>query len=421
MMKKTILSAALLTIGVAAFAQKSNIRAAETHLEDGNLDKARTAIDAAVNDESTKDNTRAWYVRGVVYLQLQAKNEDKDYYKEAGKSLQKAVALKPDYETTDVNNKLFAVGIYSFNAGLGAYEKRNYDEAYNDFSDVVNIYNMDGGKRFGSMKKFDTIAHQSILYQGYSAYYNNKYDEALAPLLKSKSDPIVKNANVYLMLADIYDVKKDDANLLATINEGKKEYPSEKALTNRELNYYIKSGKTDELVKKLEDAVKADPGNADLIFTVGQTYDGMANPKDKSGNELAKPANFEDLFNKAEAAYQEAIKINAGNAGFNYNLGALYFNRSVMINDKMNAIEGNSAADIKKYDGLKAQRDAWFDKALPFLEKSITIWEPNAKSLKGEDASSYQGAIIAATKIYAVQNKADKVKELKSKLEAFQK
>jgi hypothetical protein len=423
-MKKLVLIAAGLGIGFAAFAQKSQVRSAKNYLGEKNYEKAKAAIEQAINDESTKGSADAWATRGLVYLALQQQpeNEAKDLYNEAGKSFKKAIELQPDYEKEDMNNKLFAVAIYNFNAGLAAFEKQGYDQAFQNFANVVDIATLEGGKRFTGKNwlKFDTVAHQSSLYQGYSAYYTSKYDDAIPLLEKGKTDPIVKNANIYLMLADAYEAKADNAKLASTLAEARKEYPNDKTLVNRELNYYIKTGKSDELVGKLEEAIRLDPTNADLLFTLGIAYDGMANPKDKTGKDLPKPANFAEVFTKAEQAYSNALKA-SDKADIHYNMGALYFNRAVVVNESMNAITGSSAADIKKYDALKAQRDEWFTKALPYLEKTVSMYEPQAATLKGEDKTTYMSAIIAAKEIYAKQNKLDKSAELKKKLEAVNK
>jgi len=420
-MKKIVLIAAGLGLGFTAFAQKSQIRTAKNYLGEKNFEKARAAIEQAVTSDDTKDDPYAWYVRGTIYLAMQQEpaNADKDYYNEAGKSLKKVVALKSDYEKEDVNNKLFAVAIYNYNAALGAFDKREYDKSYKHFGEIGEIYALENGKRFaGKNKTMDTIAHQSALYQGFSAYYDNKYDDALPLLLNAKSDPIVKAPNIYLMLADIYEVKKDETNLLAILSEGKKEFPDDKTLVNRELNVYIKAGKSDQLVSKLEEAIKTDPNNAELLFTLGIAYDNMANPKDAKGGDLPKPANYAEVFTKAEQAYMNTLKVAPEKADYNYNLGALYFNRAVVVNEQMNAITGTSAAELKKYETLEAERNDWFSKALPYLEKTVTILDPQATSLKGEDKNTYLGAVVAAKEIYAKQNKLEKATEFKKKLEA---
>lgn len=419
-MKRVILAAAALSISAVSFAQKSQIQSAKNYLVEQNYEKAKTAIEKAVNDESTKDNAGAWSVRGDIYLVLQQQpgNEGKGYYDEAEKSYRKAIALDPDNDPEKVNNNLFAIAVYNFNDGLDAYSKKSYDVSYAKFGKVVDIQTMDGGKRFSGKEwlKFDTVGHQSSLYQGYSAYYNNKFDDALQPLLNATKDPITKNPNVYLMLADIYETKKDNANLASILTEGRTTYPDDKTLENRELNYYISSNKSEELIKKLETAVTKEPNNADLLFTLGIAYDNMANPKDKEGKELPKPANYNDLFTKAEAAYNNALKV-ADKADINYNLGALYFNRAVMLNQQMNDITGVSAAEMKKYDGLKTERNNWFNKALVPLVKTVNTLEPQATTLKGEDKNTYMSALIAAKEIYANLNQLDKATEYKKKLD----
>lgn len=419
-MKKILLLSTAVAISLGSYAQKSQIKAAKNALSDKDYAAAQKAIDAAVSNPETQNDPAAWNVRSLVYLAMQQApgNEGKTYYAEAGKSLKKVIELKPTYEKEDVNKKLLSVTLYNFNDGRATYEKQDYGNAYLLFGEVVNIYNLEGGARFASNKLFDTLARQSATYQGYAAYYNNEPDLALPLLLKAKNDPIVKDARNYLMIADIYEIKKDDANLLATINEAKAAYPKDQSITNRELNYYVKTNKIDALIGKLEDALKADPNNPDLLFNLAVTYDNMANPKDKTGKDMAKPANFKELFGKAEATYESTTKAAPNKAEVYYNYGALYFNRAVSINEEMNKL-GSSDAEIKKYDAMKVDRDQWFNKALPPFEKAISIWEPQGKNLAAEDFNSYQSTLVAAKEIYAKQNKFEKATELKKKLEAL--
>lgn len=422
-MKKLVLITAGLGFGFAALAQKSQIRSANNYIGEKNYEKAKAAIEAAVKDESTKDDPYAWFTRGNVYLAMQQEpaNADKELYNEAGKSFKKAISLESGYRKEEMNNKLFAVAIYNFNTGLAAFDKQEYDKAFQSFGEVVSIHDLEGGKRFDgkTWTKFDTISQQARLYQGYAAYYSNKYDEALPLLVASKDNPVAKNANIYLMLADIYESRNDDAAFMATVTEGKAAFPQESVIANRELNYLIKNKRTGELITKLEDAIKADPSNPQLVYNLALTYDNMANPKDDQGKDLPKPSNYDELFKKAETGYLDVLKA-SDDAGYNYSLGALYFNRAVVVNEEMNEIPGNTNAELKKYDALKVQRDEWFNKALPYFEKTVTMLEPQVATLKGEDKKSYLNAIVAAKEIYAKQNKLDKATEFKKKLEAAQ-
>lgn len=420
-MKKLFLIAASASISLSAIAQKSEVKNAKNALADKEFPKAQKSIDAAVANPETQNDPNTWLTRAVVYLVMQQQpgNEAQQYYREAGKSLKKIIELKPAYEKDDVSKKLLAVAQYNLNDGIKAFDKQAYSESYNYFKEVVDIHDLEDGQRFASNKTFDTIGRQATAYQAYSAYYSQQYDNALPLLQKIKNDPIVKDPRNYIMIADIYEIKNDDANLLATINEGKATYPKDQSITNRELNYYATTGKMDAYITKVEDAVKADPNNAELLFNLATAYNNVANPKDKSGKELPKPANYNELFAKAESAYENTTKAAPQKAEVFYYYGALYFNRGVNVNNSMNEL-GNSAADLKKFDGLKIERDEWFNKAATQFEKVITIWEPQAKSLKGDDLANYQTAIIQAKEIYARQSNMQKAGELKKKLDALQ-
>src|SRR5690606_107517 len=139
-------------------------------------------------------------------------------------------------------------------------------------------------------------------------------------------------------------------------------------------------------------------------------YDNIANPKDNKGNDLPKPSDYDKAFEKAEQAYKNALTA-ADRSDINLNLGILYFNRGVLVNDQMNEITGTSNAEIKKYDALKAKRDEWFNKALPYFEKVITLAGDQPEKLLGEEMNTYQLALQAAKEIYAKTDRLQKAKE----------
>ena len=85
----------------------------------------------------------------------------------------------------------------------------------------------------------------------------------------------------------------------------------------------------------------------------------------------------------------------------------------------MIAITGNSAADLKKYDELKAKRDALFIKSTPYFEKAYDVFSANEANLKGEDKRTYKSTLLALSRVYATQNKLDKSTEMKKKYDAM--
>jgi TPR repeat protein len=243
----------------------------------------------------------------------------------------------------------------------------------------------------------------------------NNFNNNFINLLKEvAANPIVTNPDMYLFLLDAYEQQKDEANFMKALADAKLKYADNKAIANRELNYYIKSGKQDELVKKLEDVVSKDPNNAELLFTLGITYENLSkNGKDKLGKPMVDPV----LVDKAVASYIKAIRANGNQADYQYNLGALYYNNAVEINKQMNAIAGSSAKEMKEFVILKKERDEVFNRALPYLSKAAEILsskDPSSQSI--DDISTLQSAYQAQVQIYnALGNKA-KAEEYKKKI-----
>jgi len=420
-MKKAVLFTIALGVGITGWAQKKNVNTAQAALGREEYDKAKSAIDAAVSDETTKDDPKTWFVRGEVYTALENVPAHKaaDPAQEAARSYIKAAELDPSFRKEDMDARLLKAAQVYFNQGIEEYQKKDYAKAYDAFSWPLTIGKLGDGKRFASVPTFDTIMAYAWLQRGFSAYMSGDYAKAQPDLMHAKDNPITRDANVYLALVEIAQKGNRQQEATDMITEGRKAFPDNTDLRNAELNMYLKSGNQDVLLKKLEEAVAKEPENPELLFNLGNGYNNLAFPKDANGKDQPRPANYATLVAKAEEAYLKAISLDKQNKPeYSYNLGALYFNQASAIINEMNAL-GTSAADQKKYDELAVQRDAMFGKALPHLEKVFQSLDANAGKLNAEDGITYQSVIIALREIYAKQNKMDKVSEMKNKLEAY--
>lgn len=418
-MKKLILIAAGLSISFAGLAQKKNISTAILALGNEEYDNARKAIDEAVVNESTKDDPKAWFTRGEIYNEMVQKNKiDKTQgLEEARKSYMKVIELKPDFNKEDMDSRLkYNIANSYFNLGIEAYNAKKYPEAVAAFKVPADIREMNGGKRFSGDKSFDTTVARASLYGAYSAFYGNNYDAAEPMLNSIKKNPIVAEPNIYLMLLDIAKKKNDDAAAKTILDEGRKAYPGNDNLRREELNYYVKAGKVDDLIAKLQEGIAAEKDNsikAELYFNLGNAYMGKAFP-----GEGPKPADYSDLVAKAEAAYNNSISIAPDAPEYQYNAGALFFNQATTFNDKMNAINGNSAADLKKVDGFKAERNAMFTKSIPYMEKTYELLEKKGSEMTPDDKDTYAKAAGALYTIYATLDNTAKMTEWKKKKDA---
>ncbi len=415
-MKKISIVCALLAMGHLSFAQKSKVYSAKEYMRNGDMNKAISAINEAVANEKTSSDGDAWFTRGEIYEKLA--ETDPTATTESTKSYIKVLEVKPNYDKDVIDSKLMRIAYKAYNKGVASYSgdashnvKQDYDAAFQAFQEVVDVRNINGGKHFAANKKFDTIAAQALKFQALSAFYAKKDDLAITTLNKVKDNPAARDPYIYSTLIDIYTDKKDNASIEKTLEEAKKIYPKNPEIARQEMNYYLRANKVNELVVKMEEAVKTDPDNATLQYNLGILYGTMASPKDAEGNSLPKPANAKELEQKAEKAYKMAIDADPTKADYVYNLGALYFNNAADITQKMNSL-GTTEADNKKYDSYKAQRIAEFTKALPNFQKSYDLLHPKKATLNNEELGTYRNTLIALQQIYESMGQKDKGDEM---------
>jgi hypothetical protein len=417
-MKKAILVFAAFGLTYQGIAQDKYVTSANVAINQQHFDEAKEDIDKAMQSPETKEKPKALLAKAQIYLALQGVDKYKasNPYHEAIPALFKLIEVKPDYEKSTVDQLLGIGAFLYYNDGAKAYNDKRLAEAGDDMRMVLKIHDL---KRFDKMpadrlKVLDTLTAQASMTLANSAYYQGKYDEAIPLLTSVKSNPITKTPSVYQCLIDAMQRQGKSTESLAVIQEGRKLFPDDVTIRNFELNYFISSGKQDEIAKKLEEAAAKEPNNADLQFNLATTYLSMATSKD--GN---KSTNNAELVAKSEQAFQKALKISPDNATYNYNFGALYFNQATEVNNQMNAITGSSDADQKKYDKLKADRDALFAKSSPYFEKANSTFAANEKGLKDEEKRTYKNTLKALMDIYSRLSKMDKYGDVKKKYESM--
>lgn len=419
-MRKFILLNTVLFLSTATFAQKQNVQNAIISLKEKDYKQATKEINEAVDNPTTKEDPKAWFVRGNIYLAMQEVEEYKasSPYREASKSYREVAKLKPTYEKDAVNGGLaYTAQLYYIDA-VDAYNNKKYSESVNLAKYTIDIRNIEDGKRFAANKNFDTIAANALMIGAYAAYYNNDYDKALPMLVSLTGNPIAKDANAYLYLADIYSKQNKAKEQLAIIEEGKKQFPKNEYIRNAELNYYKQTEQEDVFMSKLQAAAESEPNNPVLQANLALGYMSLAFPKDANNKELPSPKNYDELVNKAEVAFDKAVKGDSKNLDYNYNAGVLFYNRASNLQNRMNDITGNTDAENKKYDALKAERDQMFVKAIPLFDNIVQLLSPKASSLNEDEMFFYRNALTVLKEIYAKQDKMDKSNEMKAKLEA---
>ncbi|MEI7663134.1 MAG: hypothetical protein WCK34_13080, partial [Bacteroidota bacterium] len=394
-MKKISLILVLVTSITFAFGQKSVRQTASNYLKDGKLDKSLEAINQCILDPSTAQDSKAWFIRGNVYLDIANSKDEKfraldaNALVKAMESYKKALEFDPKKETLkkefypEIMLRIDKQYRNYFDSAIVNYNKKGYKEAMINFgksADVLEVVNIT-----------DTL---SLMNGAMCAGLANDREAAKGfyiRLLKGN----YKSPNVYSGLSDIYLKEKDSTNAFKYIRMGLKEYPNNMTLFNSEINIYLTYNIVDKAMSNLNIAMKKDTANYSIPFALGTLYDNIANDTSKSVSQR------EEAFKNAENSYGKALKVKPDYFDAAFNLGALNLNKASDILVKANNLPPDATA---QFDKMKKDADSYLAKSMPHLEKALELQPTDLNTLN------------ALRQIYTRLNLADKKKALQEKI-----
>ncbi len=380
-------------------AQTATLESAQELVKNNDYVGARKAIDE-VTSNSVNTTGQAWFTKAYVYQKLAedprtksvaptAQNIALDAYK-------KYVATEKKLDVFLAKDNVMSLIGNLFNNGVQSYNDKKYNEAIAQFDNVLDFKNSEtSAKLFPADKTMDTIAAQSKLYKAYSYYNDKKYTDCISLFEEVASSPITKDADIFLRLSNIYQMDGNYDKMIGIVQKGLTSFPNNSDLKIEEINYYLLTNKTEELIKKLEDATTKDAKNASLLFSLATSYSDLLRSK-KPGLDLS------NTRKKAVVAYEKCALMDSKNGDYQYNLAAIYFNQAVEANDFINKNkEDKTAVETGKKD-----RDLYLSKALPYLEKSVALYE--AGGVKEADKQNFQNAKASLEKAKEIMAKAKK-------------
>jgi len=410
-MKKLLVSFIFCGLGIAAMAQKAKVSSADDAVKSNDLVKAKADIQAALENEKTKNDAKAWYVKGKVYEALATKDKNSAEALEAFEAYKKALEISPKLPEAllELNQRMFTLYATVGNAGYANLNDQKWDSAYTHFSEAFSIAQFYNGKNLGGSIPTDT---SMTFYAGYAASQAGKKDEAITYLKKAADLQFKGEPALFVILAQAYEEKGDTTNWRKAIESGKAMFPKDKRFNEMEMSYYSRTGKTAELISMLEKKMAENPNDFQAVLDYAIRVDNLANPHDT----IAKPADYDALMTKAENAYKKAIELKSDDATANFQLGALYFNRAVGYNKELNNMD-SKLQNSPKAKELQTKVEGLMNTALPYFEKADENFTAKLASLEPGDKQTYESCLYALQKIYAIKNQTDKVDAVKKKLD----
>lgn len=383
------------------------------------ITEAKSAIDEFTKDVNAipADKLReALQLKGEIYAtvleeQFKASMTDKTVKQDVSLVVPGFEALKMAFEKSekkfhkkDALTALANLGGQAANAASGMVGQGKYTEAYPALKAVIQ------------MRDFLKANGNEDLYKEEAAYNQQLFVTAMVGMLagdKASAIPMMEKLyeakyNDGRVYAELFNAKveKDEAAAFKILEEGRAKFPDDESLRIAEINYYLKQGKLNVLVEKLQAAIDKDPGNLSLYNVLGKVYDDLYVQNTKDGNQAEADKNF----NSALDYYNQALNKDAKNLQALYNTGALYYNKAVIYNEQVIKLESDySKEGQKKYEAAVKSRNEWFEKALPFFQRAEAL-DPND-----------EGTLIALKEIYARTNRLKESNEIKAKLDGMKK
>ncbi|MGE4347631.1 MAG: tetratricopeptide repeat protein [Flavobacteriaceae bacterium] len=426
-MKKYMLVSLSLLFATGMYAQKSEIKAMKKIMDkkaptEADYRELQGIIDATapyIGNAKPEEQAEFYYHKGNFELQQALKANNVDALNRAADSFNKLKAAEENAKRQTFTDKFNAeilpvLRAQAFQKALDFNNNKKFREATSAFKaiydldkDPMNLYY--AASTALSVPDYNTSLeyYQELLdmnFTGEGVYYtalnkntgeresfgdnkvmldaavkSGEYSDPKQEKDPSKKPEILKN------MVLIYNQVNQKSRAVSLLEDARKESPNDMDLLLLEAEFRYQNNEMDKFENLMKEAVGKDPNNPNLYFNLGVI--------------TAETGNIE----KAREYYQKAIRLNPKYVDAHINLGALVLKDEEKIVEKMNAITGFSAADNKKYDELKKQRDDILKSAIPHFEKALSI----------DPSNEY--AIANLVGIYGALEMTDKLNEYKAK------
>lgn len=408
-MKKTLLTLLFMASVAGAMGQTKAVKEAfsEAKAATPNFTTAEKNINEALKNPETMNEAKTWYVAGFIdqrvfeterNKQLLQKTPDEvlmytslydmyNYYVKAAELDQLPNAkgkVKPAY-LKDIKKQFTELRNDYINGGAYFFDQKAYQEAYNLFTVYLEIPTLDfmeDPKAVVDPSVVDSTALQIGYYAAVaSTRIEGDSEIAIATLTNFKDKGYYTN-DIYQLLVIEYEELKDTANLIATYKEGAQVLPDEPFYIQNLINLYIYTGRTDDAIAYLDEALEQDPTNAQYMNVKGSLYE-------EAGN-----------LELAMEMFQGALKLDPNNTDALVSVGRQYFNAAVYANDEVSNIMNDAEYKAKKESDVLPK----FREALPYFEKAHEIDPENRETM------------VALRNIYYNLGDGEKMTEIETKM-----
>ncbi len=318
-MRRIIISLTLIFAASAVFAQKGKVTSALNLKDSGKLDQALETIQSTIDpanekSESTINWPRTWEVRGEIFQAI-FQTKDEKFKKlsdnpltEAFNSYKKAIQLDEGGKSSkSLKIKLTLLTNDLANQAVDAFNNEDFQKALLSFEQIMEINSLPVVKE-GNPEAVDTVF---IFNAGLAAYNAKEFDKAIK-YYKEVAKYGYNEGRTYSLIANAYQQKNDTLGALEALKTGFEKYPNDNTVLTSMIQIYLDLNKTEEAMKYLKMAIEQDPKNATYYFALGTLYEKI-NDEENAIKTYEKaievdPKFFNAYYNLGALYYNKGVK-----------------------------------------------------------------------------------------------------------------
>lgn len=431
MKKHVALSACMLLIGALSL-QAQDIKTVKKYFEAKDWANAKTAIDQAV---TAKPNAESWFWKSKVYYtistdetakslatepRMEAFKAFQEAYKLDKKNIEDAIAMGPTAaqlgnKYAGANDIIFNIYASYYDEGAKGFNNKKFAESFAAFVKTDEISRYIAANKLLEIPALDTNV---VFYAAAAGDAADKKTDAL-PYFLRLAEAKVKGedrAFIYRWIPFYYKDKKDMTNLKKYSDLGREVYPEDDFFDKLEIDIARESKDFATLEKKYEDMIAKKPKDFNLIYDFGTELFEAAFTSDS----VRKAKDPSELYGKIEEVFKRALQLDPASSLANLALGKSFYNQGIAFEEQIRAVKGKTPADLKKKADLEAQRNALFDKAIPYCDAAAKTLETKGKLTSG-DKADLKSAYTLLSEMYKGKKMLDKVKEYDAKYDGVEK
>nr|WKN36179.1 hypothetical protein K4G66_27825 [Tunicatimonas sp. TK19036] len=336
-------------------------------LKEGQLERSREAIEAAVQHPSTNIDARTWYLRSFIYKESITELTAEHAFQNI--SLESAIkCLELDKESR-FSEDCRAIINYIFtgfqNEAIASLNNQDYKNVLFALKPIVAQ---------GDQYNYPFHA-DALFYYGYALLQLGEENDAQKYLFQSLQsgyqDPLIYEIEAAHRL---HTSQTDSARWY--LDKGRQLFPDDANLHIAELNFLMQLKDYSTAEKSIQSYLKNYPDNIEGLLLAGTVYENL----------FSLNREMEVYFQEQVNVYQQILSLRPNHLQANYNLGIAYYNRAVKL---INSAANNYDLDITDFNHLLEQCSSLFLKALPHIEKVSSLDQEHINALKALEGIYY--------------------------------